>query len=219
MNEPGRNRAHSRKGADITGPHHPTKTYRANPARRRQWLHRLALDKRISAGARSWALLIAVRSDDAGKPTWGRQTRQADDLGRSDRSVRRYRAELEDLGYVITDRARPQRAPDGTYCRRHTNRYRMTFPGRNAPPEGTHRHPGSPQDPGRPGPAPNGGCSPGRPPNSPGAPPRHLPDTLDRLNPPTGWETAPDPGEGWSAPPPGTGKRHFDALRAALRRT
>jgi hypothetical protein len=61
---------------------------------------------------------------------WGRQTRQAEQLGRSDRSVRSYRQEAEDLGYVKTYRAKPQRGRDGRWGRRRTNRYYITLPAR-----------------------------------------------------------------------------------------
>lgn len=103
---------------------------RAARPKRRQWLDRVAEDRRLTAGAKSWLLLLARRSDDAGKPVWGRQTRQAEDLGRGDRSVRRYRAEAEDLGYVKCFRARPERDAHGRWCRRRTNTYYLCLPGR-----------------------------------------------------------------------------------------
>jgi hypothetical protein len=98
--------------------------------KRRQWLDRVAEDRRLTAGSKSWLLLLARRSDDAGKPVWGRQTRQAEDLGRGDRSVRRYRAEAEELGYVKCYRARPERDAHGRWCRRRTNTYYLCLPGR-----------------------------------------------------------------------------------------
>ena len=36
--------------------------------KRRQWLDRIACDTRLTAGAKSWLMLLAQRSDDAGKP-------------------------------------------------------------------------------------------------------------------------------------------------------
>jgi hypothetical protein len=101
---------------------------RPNPIRRRQWLHTLALDRRLTAGAKAWLMLLASRSSDDGKPVWGLQTKQAQAIGRSDRSVRRYRDEAEHLGYVRCYRSNPERGPDGTYGRRKTNRYYLCSP-------------------------------------------------------------------------------------------
>jgi hypothetical protein len=98
--------------------------------KRRDWLYSIGTDRRLTSGCKSWLLLLARRSDDAGKPVWGRQTKQADDLGRGDRSVRRYRVEAEQLGYVKCYRARPQRGPDGRWSRRATNRYYLCLPSR-----------------------------------------------------------------------------------------
>ena len=47
----------------------------------------------------------------------------AHQLGRSDRSLRRYRAELETLGYLTVYRTPPQRGPDGRWHRRRSNTY------------------------------------------------------------------------------------------------
>jgi hypothetical protein len=103
---------------------------RAARPKRRQWLDRVAEDSRLTAGSKTWLLLLARRSDDAGKPVWGRQTRQAEDLGRGERSVRRYRAEAEELGYVKCYRAKPERDAHGRWCRRRTNTYYLCLPGR-----------------------------------------------------------------------------------------
>jgi hypothetical protein len=53
----------------------------------------------LTSGAKTWLLLLARRSDDNGKPVWGNQVRMGEQIGRCDRSVRRYRAEAEQLGY------------------------------------------------------------------------------------------------------------------------
>lgn len=111
----------------------PAKPYKPNPTKRRQWLHRVATDSRLSPGCRSWLLLLADRSNDAGKAVWGRQTGQASAIGRCDRQVRRYRLEAETLGYVTTVRSEPQRAPGGEWARRRTNRYHLRCPNRPRP--------------------------------------------------------------------------------------
>ncbi len=66
-------------------------------------------------------MLLAKRSDDNGKPVWG-------NIGRSDRSVRRYRAEAEDLGYVTVYRSKPERGPSGRWSRRKANSYYLRLP-------------------------------------------------------------------------------------------
>jgi hypothetical protein len=96
--------------------------------KRRAWSDRIAHDDRLTSGCKAWLGLLASRSDDTGKPVWGRQTRMAEQLGRSDRSVRSYRQEAEELGYVKTYRAKPQRGRDGRWGRRRTNRYYITLP-------------------------------------------------------------------------------------------
>lgn len=96
---------------------------------RRRWCDRLTRDVRLTDGAKSWLRALATRSDDAGKPVWGAQRRQADELGRHHGSVRRYRAEAETLGYVRTLRADPVQDPDtGQWSRPRTNTYVPTMP-------------------------------------------------------------------------------------------
>jgi hypothetical protein len=103
-----------------------------NPARRwpkrRQWYDRIARDTGLTDGCKAWLFLIGSRSDDNAKPVWGAQARQAVDLGRASRSVRRYRAEAEAAGYITAYRARAERGPDGRWCRRKTNLYYLTLP-------------------------------------------------------------------------------------------
>jgi hypothetical protein len=55
-----------------------------------------------TSGAKRWLLLLARRSSDDGKPVRSRQTRQVADIGRSERSVRRYLVEAERLGLCRT---------------------------------------------------------------------------------------------------------------------
>lgn len=76
--------------------------------KRRQWLERIAKDRRLTSGAKAWLLLLASRSDDEGKPVWGGQEKTADQLGRCSRSVRRYLVEAVKLG---GNRLRPDQYP------------------------------------------------------------------------------------------------------------
>jgi hypothetical protein len=113
----------------MTGPPNRADRRRAWP-KRRAWLDRIGTDIRLTSGCKAWLLLLARRSDDAGKPVWGRQMRMAAELGRSDRSVRYYSVEAEQLGYLTVYRSRPQRGPGGRWGRRKTNRYYLTLPTR-----------------------------------------------------------------------------------------
>jgi hypothetical protein len=49
-------------------------------------------------------------------------------IGRCERSVRRYRAEAETLGYVAVYRSKPQRGPSGRWSRRKANAYYLRIP-------------------------------------------------------------------------------------------
>lgn len=104
-------------------------TRRAWP-KRRQWLDRLAGEHRLTSGAKSFLLLLARRSDDAGKPVWGNQMKMAAELLCSDRSVRRYLVEAVDLGYVVCYRTTPEQGTDGRWFRRRSNSYYFLLPGR-----------------------------------------------------------------------------------------
>jgi hypothetical protein len=111
----------------------PNRAERRAWPKRRHWLSRVAADKRLTAGAKSWLLLVASRSDDAGKPCWGRQTVMAAELGRSRHSVIRYVAEGEALGYVKCFRSTPQRDPaTGRWYRRKANAYYLCLPPKSA---------------------------------------------------------------------------------------
>ena len=98
--------------------------------KRRQWLDRISTDTRLTHGCKAWLLQLAKRSDDLGKPVWGSQVKMAAELGRCDRSVRRYRFEAEQLGYVLVFRSKPQRGADGRFCRRKANSYYLCLPGK-----------------------------------------------------------------------------------------
>lgn len=104
---------------------------RASWPKRRQWLDRIAGENRLTTGAKAWLMLLAKRSDDGGKPVWGNQVKMALHIGRSDRSVRRYRAEAEDLGYVTVYRSKPERGPSGRWCRRKANSYYLRLPAKD----------------------------------------------------------------------------------------
>ena len=108
-------------GGGVTGPSNRAQRRRGWP-KRRVWLDRIAADNRLTSGAKSWLLLLARRSDDHGKPVWGNQARMAEQIGRCDRSVRRYRAEAEQLGYVACYRSKPVRdRHSGRWGRRKSN--------------------------------------------------------------------------------------------------
>jgi hypothetical protein len=92
------------------------------------WQDRVARDKRFTHGAKGFLGLIASRSDDTGKPVWGAQVRIGTDLGRSERSVRRYVSEAEQLGYLKVYRAKPERGPQGRWHRKKTNVYYLCLP-------------------------------------------------------------------------------------------
>lgn len=98
--------------------------------KRRTILDAAAADCRPTAGAKAYLLLLMRRSDDAGKPVWGNQEKMARQLGCSARTVRRYRGELETLGYIVVYRYRPQRGPDGRWYRRRSNSYYFRLPAR-----------------------------------------------------------------------------------------
>ena len=106
------------------------RTRRPGPSwpKRRQWLDRIACDTRLTTGAKSWLMVLAQRSDDAGKPVWGNQARMAGQLGRCERSVRRYLVEAATLGYLQVFRSKPLRGPDGRWCRRKANAYYLCLP-------------------------------------------------------------------------------------------
>jgi hypothetical protein len=114
----------STKGTKVAGKGWP---------KRRQWLDRIASDPRLTRGAKSLLLLVASRSDDLGKPVWGGQAKLATQSDTSVRSVRRYTAEAEALGYLAVFRARPQRGPDGRWCRRRSNSYYLRLPPVSSP--------------------------------------------------------------------------------------
>jgi hypothetical protein len=112
----------SRAKADGRRP--PTKGW----PRRRQWMDAVARETRLTYGAHAWLLVLAVRSDESGKPVWGSQERMAKELGGSTRSVRRYLVEAEALGYVQVFRSKSVRGPHGRFSGRRTNRYYFTLP-------------------------------------------------------------------------------------------
>jgi hypothetical protein len=159
----------------MTGP--PNRAQRRAWPKRRQWADRIATDNRLTAGAKAWLGLLARRSDDAGKPVWGNQERMGAQLGRCGRSVRRYRAEAEELGYVQVFRSKPFRGPDGRWSRRKSNAYYLCLPARDTA----------------------GKAAPRRKQRAPycvvstAGSRRHLPDSDDRSTPSRGASTATHP--------------------------
>jgi hypothetical protein len=124
---------HPTTGHRGTGPPNRADRRRAWP-KRRVWLDRIAAETRLTAGAKTWLLLLARRSDDNGKPVWGNQVRMAEQIGRCDRSVRRYRAEAEQLGYVDCYRSKPLRDPHtGRWGRVRSNAYYLDSPAGRRP--------------------------------------------------------------------------------------
>jgi hypothetical protein len=108
----------------------PNRAERRNWPKRRQWLDRIAGDCRLTHGAKAWLILLGRRSDDAGKPVWGNQKKMGAQIGRCDRSVRRYRLEAEELGYVKTYHAKPQHGPGGQIVHQKSNTYYLCLPAR-----------------------------------------------------------------------------------------
>ncbi len=82
----------------------------------------------ISRGCRAWLDCLAERSNDYAKPVWGKQTGQAEEVQCTDRTIRTYRKEAEDAGLICTRRALPERNPDGSWGRAHTNMYSFCVP-------------------------------------------------------------------------------------------
>lgn len=103
------------------------------------WLNRIARDPALTRGAKAMLLLLASRSDDTGKPVWGCQAKLSAQADVSVRSVGRYVAEAEALGYVQVYRATPHRGPDGRWCRRRSNSYYLRLPPRSTPQEAPRR--------------------------------------------------------------------------------
>ncbi len=63
----------------------------------------------VSAGCQKWlGWMVDERSDSALSAVWGAQEGQADEIGRSTRSVRRYRMEAEAAGLIRTIRDTPK---------------------------------------------------------------------------------------------------------------
>jgi hypothetical protein len=96
--------------------------------KRRQWLDWIAQETRITDGCKAFLLLLARRSDDYGKPTWGFQAKIAELIGRGRRSVVRYVAEAEAVGLLVVVRAPRIQRLDGTWHRAQTNKYYLRVP-------------------------------------------------------------------------------------------
>lgn len=90
--------------------------------RRGRWLDSVHKAK-LSPGAKAFALCLAARSNSTAKSVYGTQLKQADEIARSDRSVRRYRKELEEAGLITVVRSSPRRDEQGRFSRLFTNIY------------------------------------------------------------------------------------------------
>jgi hypothetical protein len=97
--------------------------------RRNRWLEAVSQSP-VSRGCKAWAMLLAERSNAMAKPVWGRQTGQAVRISCCDRTVRRYRQELEGVGLVETQRGEVHRTRDGQFYHQETNRYVFVVPPR-----------------------------------------------------------------------------------------
>lgn len=78
------------------------------------------------------AALLARRSDDDGKPVWGTQVHMAEELGLSERTIRRCLAELEALALIRVERRPAWVGPGGRFIHRPCNTYVLTLPSRIA---------------------------------------------------------------------------------------
>jgi len=93
--------------------------------KRRMWQDRVASDKRFTHGPRASSahgLPLGRRGKPSGAPSPYRHR-----LGRSERSVRRYVAEAEQLGYLKVYRYKAERGPEGA-ARKKTNVYYLCLP-------------------------------------------------------------------------------------------
>ena len=106
--------------------HVPAGSLHFDPSVRRKWLARLVKTPNLSSGARALASLLAARSSDHGKYCWGMQTKIAEELGVTERSIRNWCGELERAGLVVVERCKPYfNEALGRGSRRHTNRYHL----------------------------------------------------------------------------------------------
>ena len=97
--------------------------------RRARWFDAVDASE-VSRGCRAWAMTLGRRSNATAKPVWGYQTGQAKSIRCNERTVRRYRAELERAGLIETQRGEVVRHPDGTFSQQMTNRYCFVVPPR-----------------------------------------------------------------------------------------
>lgn len=98
--------------------------YVGDRTRRGRWLD-CVQKSGVSRGAVAWAVTLSQRSNAQAKPVWGYQTGQAAEIRCTDRTVRRYRVELEQAGLIETVRGKVERRPDGTFARTMTNLYKF----------------------------------------------------------------------------------------------
>jgi hypothetical protein len=96
-------------------------------------MDRVSRDVRLTSGCKVWLVgVIARRSDDFGRRVWGTQARMGVELGRSERSVRRYVVEAEQLGYLRVYRAQAERdLATGRWFRKQSNTYWIALPAKD----------------------------------------------------------------------------------------
>lgn len=100
--------------------------------RRRAWREALLGCLLLTATAKVVADLLARRSDDDAKAVWGTQVHMAEELGLSERTVRRCLGELEALGFIRVERRPAWCGPGGRFIHRPCNTYVLTVPSRAA---------------------------------------------------------------------------------------
>jgi AraC-like DNA-binding protein len=96
--------------------------------RRRRWLQKVSRSHPLTTGCRAWLLLLSTRSDDLGKPVWGTEEKMAEQMGMSERTVRRYVAEALRLGFIKVKASKPLRNERGEFYRRASNVYYLVTP-------------------------------------------------------------------------------------------
>jgi hypothetical protein len=96
--------------------------------RRRAWLDKVLRCALLTANAVRVATLLASRSDDDAKAVWGTQVHMAEELGLSERTIRRCLLELEQLALIRVERRPAWCGPGGRFVYRPCNTYVLTVP-------------------------------------------------------------------------------------------
>jgi hypothetical protein len=96
--------------------------------RRRTWLDTVLRCALLTANAVRVATLLASRSDDDAKAVWGTQVHMGEELGLSERTIRRCLLELEQLALIRVERRPAWCGPGGRFVHRPCNTYVLTVP-------------------------------------------------------------------------------------------